>query len=61
MNIVREIRRQNHGGRMAIQGEGRAIDFDTLLAAVDDIRAHLATLPSFQKEGIPRIGVSFPN
>lgn len=61
MNIVREIRRRNHGDRTAIHGEGRGISFDTLFAAVDDIRAHLATLPSFQKEGIPRIGVSFPN
>ena len=61
MNIVTEIRKKAHGDLIAIRGEGVSITFDSLFAAVDEIRARLMDLPYFKKGEIPRIGVIFPN
>lgn len=61
MNIVREIRNQQHGTRIAIHGEGREITFRDLFTAVDEIRKWLVRLRCFQNREVPRIGVVFPN
>ncbi len=61
MNIVREIRRQSHGERIALAGEEGEVTFDSLFAAADEFRNQLEQLPCFRKSGIPRIGIIFPN
>ena len=61
MNIVSEIRQRGHGGLAAVRGEGAEITFDELFGAVDGIRAMLLELGCFQKGGVPRVGVRFPN
>ncbi len=61
MNIVSEIRQRGHGGLVAVRGEGAEISFGELFGAVDEIRALLVELGCFQKGGVPRVGVRFPN
>jgi long-chain acyl-CoA synthetase len=61
VNIVEEIRLQNHGEQSAARSGGSAVDFNSLFAAVDEIALVLSSHPVFQVEGIPRIGVRFPN
>lgn len=61
MNIVQEIRHQHHGSRLAVKWHECDISFDELFSAVDQISRTLRTHPAFQVEGIPRIGVRFPN
>lgn len=61
MNIVGEIRKQGHGGRVAIAGEGGEITFDMLFRATGEISAKLRGLRCFQRGGVPRVGVIFPN
>lgn len=61
MNIVEEIRKQGHGGRVAIAGESGEITFAELFAAVDEISARLGELACFRRGGVPRVGVIFPN
>ena len=61
MNIVQEIRRQNHGAKLAAKSQDFEITFDELFAAVDQITSALRSHPAFQINGIPRIGIRFPN
>lgn len=61
MNIVREIRKRGHFGLIAICGEGAEITFEELFRTVDEIRKLLRELGCFQKDGVPRVGVRFPN
>lgn len=61
MNIVQEIRRQNHGSRPAAKSHDFEISFDDLFSAVDTISETFLTSPAFSGKGIPRIGVRFPN
>jgi len=61
MNIVAEIRNQEHGQRIAICDSDLEISYDMLLAAVDGLRAKLETHPAFSLNTLPRIGVRFPN
>lgn len=61
VNIVAEIRKQGHGGGMAILGEGVEVTFDGLLAGVGEVAGRLAGLGCFQRGGVPRVGVIFPN
>ena len=61
MNIVSEIRKKKHGHLVAIRGEGLHITFDSLFAAVDEIREQLTALGCFNKGNVPRVGVIFPN
>jgi long-chain acyl-CoA synthetase len=60
-NIVRAIREQRHAEQIAILGEGREIRFGDLFAAVDEIKGWLLSHPRFQGDGIPRVGIVFPN
>lgn len=61
MNIVEEVRKQGHGQRVAIAGEGGEITFGELFGAVDEISKRLRVLECFQRGGVPRVGVIFPN
>ncbi|MGJ8644963.1 MAG: class I adenylate-forming enzyme family protein [Luteolibacter sp.] len=61
MNIVAEIRKQDHGERVAIAGESGEVSFDALFGAVDEISARLRALGCFQRGKVPRVGVIFPN
>lgn len=61
MNIVQEIRSQNHGSRLAVKWQGTDLSFDELFTAVDQISSTLRAYPAFQVADIPRIGVRFPN
>ena len=61
MNIVAKIRQQNHGSLPAIHSGTEKISFSALFSAVDEIRSHIETLPCFDNNIRPRIGVIFPN
>jgi len=61
VNIVSEIRKQAHGDLVAIRGDRKQITFDSLFAAVDEIRSRLLEQPCFGTGNIPRVGVIFPN
>ncbi|MGJ8634995.1 MAG: class I adenylate-forming enzyme family protein [Luteolibacter sp.] len=61
MNIVAQIRKQNHATLPAIISGSRETSFTDLFSAVDEIRTHLEKLPCFGKPVRPRIGVIFPN
>ncbi|MFN7342919.1 MAG: AMP-binding protein, partial [bacterium] len=61
MNIVSEIRRQCHGSRIAIQGEGMEISFDALFHQVDEIQKSIRACACFKTQARPRIGILFPN
>ena len=61
MNIVHEIRKKNHGALVAVRSGGKIVTFTELFEAVDEVAAELRARPQFQKPGVPRIGVRFPN
>lgn len=61
MIIVDEIKKREHGVRIAIREGDRDLSFDDLFIAVDEVRDHLLAHSAFQKSGVPRIGVRFPN
>lgn len=61
MNIVSEIRKREHGGLVAVCGEGAEITFGGLFGAVDEIGDRLRELACFRNGGVPRVGVRFPN
>ncbi|WP_411827556.1 class I adenylate-forming enzyme family protein [Luteolibacter sp. AS25] len=61
MNIVREIREQNHGELIAIREADLQISFSELFSAVDQIRQELERTIQDTTADLPRIGVIFPN
>ncbi len=61
MNIVGEIKAREHGARIAIRDGERELSFDALFAAVQVVREHLLESSVFHQEGVPRVGVRFPN
>jgi len=61
VNIVSEIRKRSHGTLPAVCGEEAEITFEELFEAVDKIRTLLRERGCFQKGGVPRVGVRFPN
>jgi len=64
MNIVERIKRQSHGGRVAIQDGDLAISYDWLFEEVGKIRQCLEAQKFFSGADapeVPRIGVCFPN
>jgi long-chain acyl-CoA synthetase len=61
VNIVSEIRRQGHGSRIAIRGEGVDMSFDALFLAVEEIRERILARACFKSQARPRIGIRFPN
>ncbi|YCM46519.1 class I adenylate-forming enzyme family protein [Verrucomicrobiaceae bacterium 227] len=61
MNIVREIRQQHSDDLLAVISKDGDVSFGALFEAVDQVANYLKEHPEFQIDGIPRIGVRFPN
>ncbi|MFK7912108.1 MAG: class I adenylate-forming enzyme family protein [Akkermansiaceae bacterium] len=64
MNIIAEIRKQNHGSLPAVIHGERVISFDELFTLVDEIKKQLVSRHGILDGSgacIPRIGVAFPN
>ncbi|MFD2256197.1 class I adenylate-forming enzyme family protein [Luteolibacter algae] len=62
MNIVEEIRKRDHGPRIAVRcAGGGGISFDALFRAVGEIREMIRSQENFHKSAVPRVGVIFPN
>jgi len=61
MNIVREIRQRHPDSLLAVISETEKVSFGELFDAVDQVTGLLQQHAAFQVEGIPRIGVRFPN
>lgn len=61
MNIVRKIRQRHPYSLLAVISETADISFGELFEAVDQVAVFLEKHDAFQRCGIPRIGVRFPN
>ena len=61
INIVSELRAQNHGGRLAFSTREQEYSFDDLFALVSGARERLEREVSLSDQGVVRIGVKIPD